>query len=123
MGHWDLDRLEKWTDRNVFNEGKCKVLILGRNNPMHQFTLRTNWQRGSLEKDLKVLADTKSTVSQQCALATKNAHSLLGCVRESIASRSRKVIIPLYSALVRPHLECQIHFCASWYKRDVYILD
>lgn len=80
---------------------------------MHHYTLQANWQGDSLEKDLKVLADTKLTVSQQCALATKNAHSLLGCIRESIASRSRKVIIPLYSALVRPHLECQIQFCAS----------
>lgn len=32
-----LYRLQKWLDRNFtnFNEGKCKVLGLGRNNPMY----------------------------------------------------------------------------------------
>lgn len=52
------------------------------------------------EKDLRVLVDIKMTRSQQCAPAAKKASSLLGFIRQSVASRSRKVIL-LSLALVR----------------------
>ena len=87
------------------------VLHLGSNNPRHQYILRPGGhthdclENSFADKDLGVLEDTRLNMTQQCALATKKANSILGCVSRSIASRLREVILPLYSALVKPHLD------------------
>ena len=66
--------------------------------------------------------DSKLTVSQQCVLVAKQANSFLGFIGKSLANRSREVILPLYSALVRSHLECWAQFCAPQYKKDMDLL-
>jgi len=107
-----------------FNKGKCRVLHLGRNNPMHQYRLGVDLlQSSSVKRDLGVLMDHRLTVSQQCDLVAKKNDGILGCIKRSVASRSREILLPLYSALVRPHLEYSIHFWAPHFKKDEQLLE
>ncbi|KAK4825600.1 hypothetical protein QYF61_001280 [Mycteria americana] len=95
----DLDRLDQWAKASCmrFSEAKCRVLHLGHNNPRQCYRLGEEWLESCLaEKDLGV---------------------------NTVASRTREVIVPLYSALVRPQLEYCVQCWAPHYKRDIEVLE
>ncbi|GAB0208858.1 cAMP-dependent protein kinase inhibitor alpha [Grus japonensis] len=97
----DLERLERWA--RVKPHEVQQGQVQGRGNPKHDYRLGGEWIESSPEeKDLGVLIDEKLNMSQQCALAAQKANHVLGCIKRSVTSRSREVILPLYTCETPP---------------------
>ncbi|GAB0192650.1 mitochondrial enolase superfamily member 1 [Grus japonensis] len=114
----DLDRLEEWAHVNLMkvNKAKCKLLHMGWGDPQYQYRLGDELVESSpADKNVGIPVDEKLDMCRQCVLAAKKAHHILVCIKSSVTSRSREGILPLYSALLRPHLE----YCAQlWGPQD-----
>ena len=66
--------------------------------------------RTTQEKDLGVTFSAAMKVSEQCWIAASKRNQILGLNRITITYKEKQLIVPLYKAIVRPHLES----CIAW---------
>ena len=103
----DPNKVEKRARGHLMqtNRDPCKVLQLGWGNPGYVYRAGEEFIESSpMGKELGLLVNEKLDVSQQCVLAVQKANCILGCIRRGMARREGEVVVPLCSALLRPHL-------------------
>ena len=122
----DLDRLVKWSEKwqMLFNFGKCKCLHTGHGNLNVNYKMRDTVLGTTVkEKDLGVIISADMKVSEQCGIAASKGNQILGLIRRNITYKGTFLIIPLYKAIVRSHLEYCIQAWRPYRKKDIDTLE
>ena len=89
----------------LFNFGKCKCIHIGHGNMDEEYKMGDAvLGRTTQEKDLGVTFSADMKVSEQCGIAASNGNQILGLIRRTITYKEKQLIVPLYIAIVRPHL-------------------
>ena len=72
----------------------------------------------------KCIADQRNMkVSEQCRIAASKGNQILGMIRRNITYKEKGLIVPLYKAIVRPHLEYCIQAWRPYLRKDIDILE
>ena len=58
-------------------------------------------------------------VSEQCKIAASKSNQVLGIIRRNVTHKDKSLIVPLYKAIVRPHLEYCIHAWGPHLRKDM----
>ena len=62
-------------------------------------------------------------VSEQCRIAASKGDQILGMIRRNITYKEKGLIVPLYKAIVRPHLEYCIYAGRLYLRKDIDMLE
>ncbi len=121
-----IDKLVRWSEKwqMIFNFGKCKSLHIGPGNFLMNYEMEgTILSKAVKEKDLGVTMKANMKVSEQCRIAASKSNQVLGMIRRNITYKDKSLIVPLYKAIVRPHLEYCIQAWSQYLRKDIDMLE
>ena len=70
-----------------------------------------------------VTMNANMKVSEQCRIAASKGNQILGMIRRNITYKEKSLIVPLYKAIVRPHLEYCIQAWSPYLRKDIDMLE
>ena len=118
----ELNRMHEWAVKwqMDFNINKCNTLHISKHNTGNKYTLSgVDIGKSNSERDLGVLVSQDLRPREQCISAGNRANMVLGFITRSVSNRSADVILRLYLALVRPHLDYAVQFWSLYYRMDI----
>jgi hypothetical protein len=121
-----LDLLCDWAREwgMKFNEKKCKILHLGRNNPRYEYFMNgTKLTVVEEEKDVGVVIHKSLKPARQCERAAATATGVLMQLAKCFHYRDRNIFVKLYQQYVRPHLEFSTPVWSPWLLSDIQTLE
>ena len=115
----DLDKLVEWSEKwqMLYYFGKCKCIHIGHGNMNEEYMYVLG--RTKQEKDLGVTFSADMNFSEQCRIAAAKGNKILGLIRRTIMYKKKQLIVSLYKAIVRPHLEYCIQVWRPYRKKDI----
>ena len=71
------------------------------------------------ERNLGVIMQSDLKVDKQCSKASNEANKRLGMINRNFKCKAKKVILPLYKSIVRPHLDYCMQAWRLHYRKDI----
>ena len=118
----DLELATEWAGKwqMEFNVKKCKNMHIGPKNRQADYVMGDH-TLGMVEeeKDLGVYMHNSLSVSHMCAKAVRRGNQMASYIYRTITHKSIATVVPLYKALVRPHLEYCAQVWSPYMKKDI----
>ena len=126
----DIDRLDEWSDKWKlrFNVAKCKTMHIGYHNDKHIYQMGSGENRMDLnqvtsEKDLGITFQDDLQFTKHLSDKVKKANSILGLIHRSFQHIDNEMLIHLYKALVRPHVEYASSVWSPFKLRNIKLIE
>lgn len=121
----DLDRCDMSCQENLmkFSDTKYKVLCLCEDNLKHEYRSGDEWIESSTAEEDLMEVDEKLGMIQEIPFSTQKASHSMDYIKRDVASRLRKMIVPLYSTTVRNLLQCCIQVWGLQHEKVMELLE
>ena len=96
-----------------FDVDKCSIMSVGKGKRPVDYTLNDTTHTHSV-RDLGVQVSSDLRPKEQCIIARNKANKMLGFIGMCVTNRNSEVILRLYLALVRHHLDYAAQCWSPW---------
>ena len=122
----DIETAVKWSDLwdLPLNLAKSHILSsISGSLHVHTSVAQLEFSRVPKTRDLGIVMTSDYKCAEQCGAAAHRARKELFRLKSVLSCRRPEVFVPLYRAIVRPHLEYCVQAWSPHYQKDVQLLE